>query len=659
MTAEEIKDHIHSQTELPFLTKDNRGKGYVCPCCGNGSGSSGDGIIRVPLSSSYKCFKCGESGDAFFWLGKALNIDGFGAQLEEAARIYGVSYEKTPAAKKTAAGKSKAKGSQAKENAPVPLNDDETGEYMARCRKMAQNTSYFALRGISPETVEKFGLGYDPNFSEGTGKYSWRAVIIPTSQCTYEARNTEVLPNSKERAGFKCRKHGRSNIFNGSVLGSEKERPVFITEGAFDAMSIAECGGQAAAMGGVANVNLLTAAFDRVRPSVPLILALDNDEAGRAASAKLAEELKKRGIAFLEGAELSGRYHDPNDRLINDRAGLAAAVSELSERAAEGGGPADEQREQYLRTSVYYSMGELKEYIRKNAERPPLSTGFYQADRELGGGIFTGLYVIGAVSSLGKTTFSLQVADNLAKKGTDVLFFSLEQSRFDLMAKSISRETFGVCRRQKLDMSNAKSSLNILSGGKYGSYSQTERYVIETAFRAYESYSEHLFIYEGIGSISAEDIRDRVKDHIAYTGNKYPVVFIDYLQILSGDDDRATDKQRTDRNITYLKQLSRDFDIPVIAVSSLNRQNYSEKINMAAFKESGAIEYGSDVLIGLQLKGAGEKDFDISAAKAKDPREVEFIVIKNRNGKISGQGVQLNYYPAFNCFRGILDPYEE
>ena len=79
---------------------------------------------------------------------------------------------------------------------------------------------------------------------------------------------------------------------------------------------------------------------------------------------------------------------------------------------------------------------------------------------------------------------------------------------------------------------------------------------------------------------------------------------------------------------------------------------------MAAFKESGAIEYGSDVLIGLQLKGAGEREFDINTAKAKDPREVEFIVIKNRNGKISGQGVQLNYYPAFNCFRGILDPYD-
>ena len=97
MTGEEIKEYVHSQAELPFLERDNRGKGYICPCCGNGSGSSGDGIVKVPLSSSYKCFKCGESGDAFFWLGKALGIEGFAAQLEEAARIYGLTYDNKPA----------------------------------------------------------------------------------------------------------------------------------------------------------------------------------------------------------------------------------------------------------------------------------------------------------------------------------------------------------------------------------------------------------------------------------------------------------------------------------------------------------------------------------------------------------------------------------
>lgn len=71
---------------------------------------------------------------------------------------------------------------------------------------------------------------------------------------------------------------------------------------------------------------------------------------------------------------------------------------------------------------------------------------------------------------------------------------------------------------------------------------------------------------------------------------------------------------------------------------------------MAAFKESGAIEYGSDVLIGLQLTGAGEKDFDVDKAKDENPRSIDCCILKNRNGRITTKGIPLTYYPVFNCF---------
>ncbi len=57
-----------------------------------------------------------------------------------------------------------------------------------------------------------------------------------------------------------------------------------------------------------------------------------------------------------------------------------------------------------------------------------------------------------------------------------------------------------------------------------------------------------------------------------------------------------------------LKRISRDFKTPVIGISSFNRDNYNNAVSMQSFKESGAIEYSSDILIGLQNKGAGEKD---------------------------------------------------
>ena len=77
---------------------------------------------------------------------------------------------------------------------------------------------------------------------------------------------------------------------------------------------------------------------------------------------------------------------------------------------------------------------------------------------------------------------------------------------------------------------------------------------------------------------------------------------------------------------------------------------------MEAFKESGAVEYSSDTLIGLQLKGAGKKDFDPTEEKRKDPRQIELVILKNRQGKV-GDKILFEYYPMFNYFidKGLSD----
>ena len=71
---------------------------------------------------------------------------------------------------------------------------------------------------------------------------------------------------------------------------------------------------------------------------------------------------------------------------------------------------------------------------------------------------------------------------------------------------------------------------------------------------------------------------------------------------------------------------------------------------MAAFKESGAIEYGSDILIGLQLTGTGSDGFDADKAKEKNPKEIDFCILKNRNGNIKSDGIPLIFHSEFNCF---------
>ena len=70
---------------------------------------------------------------------------------------------------------------------------------------------------------------------------------------------------------------------------------------------------------------------------------------------------------------------------------------------------------------------------------------------------------------------------------------------------------------------------------------------------------------------------------------------------------------------------------------------------MQAFKESGAIEYSSDVLIGLQFSGVGTSGFNAEEARKKNPREIEMRILKNRNGKTGGK-IRLEYYSQFNYF---------
>ena len=113
--------------------------------------------------------------------------------------------------------------------------------------------------------------------------------------------------------------------------------------------------------------------------------------------------------------------------------------------------------------------------------------------------------------------------------------------------------------------------------------------------------------------------------------------------------ERGTDKTNTDYAILTLKRLSRDYKIPVVVISSFNRENYKNKVSMQAFKESGAIEYSTDVLIGLQLMGTGAKDFDVNIAKRQEPRKIEAVILKNRNGRTGGK-IGYNFYAMFNYF---------
>ncbi len=267
--------------------------------------------------------------------------------------------------------------------------------------------------------------------------------------------------------------------------------------------------------------------------------------------------------------------------------------------------------------------------------------------------LYPGLYVLGAISSLGKTTFMHQMADQLAQRGQHVLFFSLEQSILELASKSLSRI---MAKDKEIGFDKALTSLQIRKSGN------DER--ISKAVAEYMTYSSNLTVVECTFRATIEDIVGYINLYIQEK-KVTPIVIVDYLQVIQTlPESHMTTKDAVDLNVRRLKQVQSDNKLVLFVVSSLNRQNYLTSVDFESFKESGGIEYTADVVWGLQLQCLHEAVFDkqnnlnekrnrVKEAKAANPRKVELVCLKNRFG-ISSYNCRYDYYPQFDFFKADM-----
>lgn len=629
VTREELKPRLTEYLQKTGKEVPRPGKNGVCPVC-NGGHKTGCFSIKGDIATCFSpgCSTENRAGDLYDWIGHIEGITDKTEQFKRALEIFGHSWNSGSEAPK-------------KKKAPPEVHDNR--EYYKKCQKAAQpGISYLKGRGISEETSKAQGIGYDPEK---------KILIIPVSDSYYVSRTIEGKQYYNS-PGF-------SAITNEHLL--DQKDPVFIVEGAIDALSIIEAGGKAIALNSANNYKKLLEAVKRREHTPTLILSLDNDEAGNTTSQAAEEALQKEKRSYIIMGT-SGTFKDPNERLQNDRAGLEADIEAAIERAyiVETEDREKEEREQaaeleeYQRSNVSTYLEDYLDIIARKSSQPAISTGFPLLDKELDGGLFPGLYIMGALSSLGKTTFILQIADHAAASGHDVLFFSLEMSRIELIAKSISRNTFLLDETKR----SAKTTRGILNGSVYKNYTTDETQLIVKALTEHKKAGRNLYITEALGDIGTAEIRERIDTHRRLTG-RTPLIVIDYLQILKPFDPKSSDKQNTDKAVIDLKRISRDYNTPVLAISSLNRENYTVSISMLSFKESGAIEYSSDVLMGIQISGAGDwketqgakgnNKKEIEEAKRKDPRELELVILKNRNGRLA-DNILYDYYPRFNYF---------
>ena len=657
-----LKDRLTEYVES--ITQRSKGRNmYICPLCGSGTGKNGTGAFSIKDGVSWKCFSCNQGGDLFDLIGAVEQLPDHNDQLRRALEIFG----DPGAAHNTAYTHTHTHTHTQPQQKAAPVEPAEDySTFFLQAHDHIGETEYAHSRGLGDAVINRFRLGYVAEWRHPKAPETVAPtprLIIPTSKESYLARDTRnlvtpVTGGPKEGVDVNTfndwRRYGKSkvgktHIFNLQTLKTAT-MPVFIVEGEIDALSIMEVGGEAVALGSTSMIRGFLEYLKENKPTQPLVIAMDSDEAGRHAAAELEKGLSALDIVYMTDNALSPApaYKDANDVLKKDRERLTAHVAEIEQQLTD---LEQARKAEYLHNSVAGHMQEFINGIRESVDTPCIPTGFSALDQALDGGLYEGLYIVGAISSLGKTTLITQIGDQIAQQGHDVLIISLEMARAEIMAKSISRLTLKTAleEKDKYTTKDAKTARGITAGKRYERYSKKERELIKTAMRAYGKYTNRLYIVEGVGDLGADQIRELIKQHISFTGNT-PVLIIDYLQILAPYNERATDKQNTDKAVLELKRISRDYKTPVIGISSFNRDNYGTEAKMQSFKESGAIEYGSDILLGLQFRGAGDKKtFDEKEAKRRDPREVELVILKNRNGR-TGDVIGYKYYPMFNYF---------
>ena len=330
---QEKLEYVHNNPEIYFTQKARNG-GYICPVCGNGSGKDGTGVKLIKGQKfRYKCFKCGTSGDVINFYAAERHISNAEALRQVFFILYGVE-ERHHEPLRASEGQNKITQTSEKIAEDLQLAN-MIAEDIEKAAENLNQTSYFENRGISKVVATRYSCGFLKNWTHPKKRNEKNVipsdrVIIPTGTESYVARAVD----SENR--IPKMKAGVSNIFNVEVV-RESEKNVVVVEGEFDALSIIEVGNDAIALGSTTNVDkfLNWLQENDICPKKPLIIDLDNDEAGKSAEQKLTTGLKKLGIKYFCISLKVGECKDQNESLIKYRDEFIEKVKNIPQTIEE------------------------------------------------------------------------------------------------------------------------------------------------------------------------------------------------------------------------------------------------------------------------------------------------------------------------------------
>jgi len=265
-----------------------------------------------------------------------------------------------------------------------------------------------------------------------------------------------------------------------------------------------------------------------------------------------------------------------------------------------------------------------------------ISTGFKSLDRMCSGFHESELIIIAARPSMGKSSFAINLASNMALKADiPVAVFSLEMSKEQLTNRIL-------CSEAHVDLQKVKT----------GSISDDEwSKLVNTAGKL----SNSKLIFDDEPGLNSRVLRAKARRLKREFGIK--VILIDYLQLMSGisrgNDSRQQEISEISRS---LKLLARELDIVVVALSQLSRaveQREDKRPRLSDLRESGAIEQDADMVMFLYRDAyyKRKKENDEGSLILNEEHESELIIGKQRNGPVGT--LKLMFKPTLATFYDI------
>ncbi len=276
-----------------------------------------------------------------------------------------------------------------------------------------------------------------------------------------------------------------------------------------------------------------------------------------------------------------------------------------------------------IRQIVLNVVDNIEKASRTQGNVTGLPTGFVDLDYKTSGFQPSDLILIAARPSMGKTAFALNIARNMAaKSGISIAIFSLEMSKEQLVSRMLSMES-------RVDSQSMRT-------GDLRDEDWTK--LVEGA----DVIGRSRLIIDDTPGISVSALRSKCRKY--KLEHDLGIVFIDYLQLMSGSG-RSDSRQQEISDISRsLKALARELQVPIVALSQLSRaveQRPNHRPMLSDLRESGAIEQDADVVMFIYRDDYYNKD-----SEKKNIAEIH--IAKQRNGPIGV--VDLVWMPQYTQF---------